>query len=302
MTFSCIVCGRREGLPWRRECPDYFLRRGAPVDYYRCGACGLVQQHPLPQGIATFYEAYPVHARKSRVYEAVRRRLLAPVYFDAAALPAGANLLDYGCGDGGYLQSLRGRGLHLLGYEPGADHAAHLARELSIPVYSDEEQLLAEQQGRLQAVTMHYVLEHLAEPHRCFERVRQLLVPGGLFYVVVPNIHSWESRVFGALWHGLDAPRHIWFPDAAVLRRLADEHGFEVMSQCAVPFPNTSAASLVVWLAGRYRPALFLALLPVGLLASRVRPSGTQAYLLKKSDETFSAVKSPRGRKDEDSA
>lgn len=282
MDFSCILCSGKKASPWRLKCPDYFLGLGKPVDYYGCDACGLVQQYPLPQQAEALYEDYPVHARKSGLYEAARRLLLKPVYFDASRLAKGVCLLDYGCGDGWYLDSLRGYGFDLLGYEPNRAHAAELTRGLQIHVYSDLTQLQANLHRRVNVITMHYVLEHIADIHPCFERLHRLLVPGGLLYIVVPNIHSWESRLFGKLWHGLDAPRHICFPDEPAMRQLARQHAWELIATKNVPFPNTSAASMAVSLAGRYRPALFLALLPVGLLASRVRPSGTQAYWLKK--------------------
>lgn len=284
MEFSCILCSATKAAPWLMSCSDYFLSLGQPVDYFRCNACGLIQQYPLPRQVATLYADYPVHARKSRLHEVVRRIILKPVYFDSAQLAKGTCLLDYGCGDGWYLDSLRGCGLNLLGYEPDASHAAALEQGLNIPVYRDLAKLQAEQQGRIGIITMHYVLEHLTDIHGCFALLNRLLVPGGLLYCVVPNIHSWEARLFGALWHGLDAPRHISFPDEPAICRLAEKHAFELITTKTVPFPNTSAASLAVWLAGRYRPTLFLALLPLGLLASRVRPTGTLAFLLKRTD------------------
>jgi hypothetical protein len=53
-----------------------------------------------------------------------------------------------------------------------------------------------------------------------------------------------------------------------------------------VAFPNTSAASLVSALAGRYRHALFLLALPAGLVLSRLAPSGSLSYVLRKPDST----------------
>jgi len=53
-------------------------------------------------------------------------------YTDAAPFPGGAVVLDYGCGDGWYLESLKGRGLDLVGLEPDPAHAAALSARLDL--------------------------------------------------------------------------------------------------------------------------------------------------------------------------
>jgi len=54
------------------------------------------------------------------------------------------------------------------------------------------------------------VLEHLYEPQRIMAKVGEWLKPGGIFYVLVPNVDSAEGRVFGSYWHGLELPRHLF--------------------------------------------------------------------------------------------
>ena len=56
-------------------------------------------------------------------------------------------------------------------------------------------------------ITCFDVLEHLYEPRRVMARVSEWLKPGGMFYVLVPNVDSAEARVFGSYWHGLELPQ-----------------------------------------------------------------------------------------------
>jgi SAM-dependent methyltransferase len=263
-------------------CPDYYLGHPGRVDYVTCLDCGLVQQDTLPQDVRQYYEAYPVHEVRSRPYAAVARLLTRDVYLDPDC-PAGSVILDYGCGSGAYLESLQGRGFELAGLEPDAAHAARVSERLGIPVYSEPDKLDADLSGRVDLLTMHFVLEHVTDLHGTFASVGSLLRPGGVCVMVVPNIASWESRLFGRKWHGLDPPRHISFPGAAVIAALARRHGMRLTHTRSVAFPNGVAGSLPVCLLGRFSYGLFLASVPVGYAVSRLAPTGCAGFRLVRS-------------------
>lgn len=278
--FRCLVCHGGEGTAVHLGCRDYYLGTPGQVDYHRCRACGLLQQFPVPADVSPYYERYPVHAPKSALYAALRRIVMSSVYYDLARHPRGAVLLDYGCGDGGYLERHRGRGFSLLGYEKGPAQASRIAGRLGLPVYADREALVREHGGAVDVLTMHFTLEHLTDLDAAFREVHALLRPGGLFYYVVPDASSFEARLFAKKWHGLDPPRHISFPDSGAARRLADRHGFTVSAERPVAFPNGFAASLPVVLTGRFRLPLFAFFLPLGIAFSRLVPTGSRAYHL----------------------
>lgn len=71
------------------------------------------------------------------------------------------------------------------------------------------------------------MLEHVAEPHAEIARVAELLKPGGVLLVSVPNTSSVNARLFGGRWHHLDAPRHLTLWTPTTLDRLLAEHGFK---------------------------------------------------------------------------
>jgi SAM-dependent methyltransferase len=278
--FRCLVCHEGDGAVAFLGCRDYYLGTPFQVDYYRCRACGLLQQFPVPVDVSAFYERYPIHARKSPLYATLRRLVMSHVYYDLARHPRGSVLLDYGCGDGGYLERYQGKGFTLLGYEGSPAQAARLDGHLGVRVYADMETLLREHEGGVDVLTMHFVLEHLTDPDTAFREVRALLKPGGVFYYVVPHASSFEARLFGKKWHNLDPPRHISFPDSGAARRLADRHGFTVSAERPVAFPNGFAATLPVLLAGRFRLPLFALFLPLGIAFSRLVPTGCRAFHL----------------------
>ena len=274
-TFSCMVCGSSRARPWLTACPDHYLGHKGSVDYMECLDCSLVQQSPIPSDVEALYIDYPIHMRRGVVQQWARRIFQRQVYLPIPRNSAQQTLLDYGCGDGTYLREARSHFRSVLGYEPNEAHAAALSRDLGTPVYGDKNELLRHQAGRVDVITAHYVLEHVCDLKEVFRLFQSLLTPGGLLHMAVPNIRSWEARLFGKDWHGLDAPRHVSFPDAIVLRSLADAYGLKVLRVAPAVFPNTLAASLTTVLTGHYRPIPFMLWVPFSWCVAMIAPSGT---------------------------
>src|SRR4029450_13703475 len=114
--FCCIVCGGSRSTAVVEGCRDLYLGKPFIVDYHRCTGCGLVQQPPIPVDIEPFYDAYPVHQRKLRLYSRLRRALLG-AYLAPEKFPRNSMLLDFGCGDGWYLEWCRESGITSVGFE-----------------------------------------------------------------------------------------------------------------------------------------------------------------------------------------
>jgi SAM-dependent methyltransferase len=79
-------------------------------------------------------------------------------------------------------------------------------------------------------ITCFDVLEHVYEPRKVMEKVRQWLKPGGIFYTLVPNIECGEARIFKSYWYGLELPRHLSHFSPRSLRYLAESVGLTVAS------------------------------------------------------------------------
>ncbi len=75
------------------------------------------------------------------------------------------------------------------------------------------------------AVTFWAVLEHLAEPRQFLEKARSILRPGGLCFVLVPNLRSLAVRLLGAKYRYV-YPQHLNYFTKLTLTRLAMESGF----------------------------------------------------------------------------
>jgi len=131
MGFSCVMCGNGAGMPVYMNCKDYYLNKPFIVDYWKCDSCGLTQQHPMPTDTSAFYDNYPIHEKKSWLFRKMRSIVMKPVYFPVNTLSPESRLLDYGCGDGGFLDASLEAPLELLGFEPNQPHSKRLSQQLS---------------------------------------------------------------------------------------------------------------------------------------------------------------------------
>lgn len=152
------------------------------------------------------------------------------ISFLCRGLPAGARVLDVGCGRGVLLAALADRGLEVHGVEQSAEAArgADLRAEIRIATHLDEAGYAPRY---FDEIIIWHVLEHLDDPRRFFREAQRLLVPGGRLIVAVPNLSSAQARWSGAAWFHLDLPRHLYhFPRAALCTLLRDQ-GFAVEGQ-----------------------------------------------------------------------
>ena len=82
--------------------------------------------------------------------------------------------------------------------------------------------------GRFDAVTCWHVMEHVDDPAALARWVATQLRPGGAFQATVPNVASWQAKLFGRRWMHLDVPRHRHHFTPATFAALLAGAGFTV--------------------------------------------------------------------------
>ena len=143
------------------------------------------------------------------------------------------SLLDVGCGWGQALLFFREQGLRCSGFDPVPEAVAYAVKR-GLDVRNAGFQTLDVFGRSFDAITLFNVLEHLASPDEVLARLRELLVPGGLLFVDVPNEYN-AFQTAGRELHGLPEwwvcpPGHLNYFSSESLARLLAGVGFEVVA------------------------------------------------------------------------
>jgi SAM-dependent methyltransferase len=241
----CPVCFQSGARKWLRA-PDRLHGRQEQYDLMRCEACSLVWlcRPPKPSDMHLHYtDAY------DRLISAAGDdpgrwgfRLDAIARFKKSGA-----LLDLGCSSGSFLESMRGEAWQLFGIEMSARAARTAEARSGAQVFIGEILDVQFPSESFDVVTCFDVLEHVYEPRRVMQRIAEWLKPGGIFYVLVPNVDSAEGRVFRGYWHGLELPRHLFHFSPRSLRFLAETAGLHEVSLETRRNPAVGTSLRYVW-------------------------------------------------------
>lgn len=234
-TTVCDLCGSPQCEEYAQPA-DYLLGRlEVRARLVRCRQCGLVYQSPRPT-LDEIGEHYPASYVSYGDYRATTPSGLLRMAYDygmrkrtryVTRRVAGGRLLDVGCAAGLFLVAMRELGgWQVEGVELDAATAAYARESYALPIHTGTLEQAALPAACFDVVTLWDVLEHLHQPTQSLLEVRRILRPGGWLVLRVPNLASWDARLFGESWSGLDAPRHLSVYSPATLRATLEKAGF----------------------------------------------------------------------------
>ncbi len=196
-----------------------------PLEYwqiYCCRVCGFGWTSPQPSAddLPKYYPTtYHGDTRKtldeylsgsltrSRSWRGEREKVeLVEQYVD------GGKILDVGCGEGRFLWAMDPERWT----RTGVDFAAATIREIRARIPSlrmivgdlASESLAGE---LFDVITFWHALEHMPDTAGCLNRARELLRPGGLVFISLPNLDSLQAGLFKEHWYCFDdVPRHLY--------------------------------------------------------------------------------------------
>ncbi len=220
--MQCYLCGKQQFTkrPGR-------VRDRADLDVLECQACGLVCLSSATHITEGFYEGSGMHAEPLAITDWVRetaaddrRRLetLRPMLVNKS-------LLDFGCGNGGFLESARQVAQTAVGVEPEARLQPYF-QSRQLKVYAS----LAEVDQTFEVITLFHVLEHLADPSAILRQLTQKLTAQGRLIIEVPNADDalltlYQSAAFADFTYW---SCHLFLYNAATLTALAKKAGLKV--------------------------------------------------------------------------
>jgi 2-polyprenyl-3-methyl-5-hydroxy-6-metoxy-1,4-benzoquinol methylase len=178
---KCYLCGSTE----HRLRPGK-VRDNENLKIYECSNCGLVflSRSALPEG---FYEQSGMHSgdpqpidkwlRDTDRDDARRFRYLSEAMINR-------DVLDFGCGAGGFLLKARTRARHVAGIELEARLQPHF-QAAGVEVFRDIDELPSDQYFDL--ITAFHVVEHLEDPAGMLRQLASRLREGGKIIIELPS-------------------------------------------------------------------------------------------------------------------
>lgn len=172
---------------------------------------GILQTQNIPNDISKYYESdeYLSHTntRKSvmgKLYSIVQKMNLNYKYKMISSYSRNGKLLDYGCGNGIFLQFMKEKGFDVKGFEPN-EIARNQAKEFGITLIDS-----LETDERFDVITLFHVLEHISNPEEILQKIKSLLNENGKLIIAIPNYKSFDAKYYKEFWAAYDVPRHIF--------------------------------------------------------------------------------------------
>ena len=242
---ACKLCGCQDAVLYHEQGYRRLLS---------CRGCGLLFAHPLPDEsekeeterqayvgevlpeAAEFFESCNADFVEDEIVRGFRRVL--------RLLEQGrgqGRLLDVGAGTGLFMHLARQQGWQIKGLDLCELSREKALAEFGVEVDVGDFRSAPYQPGSFDCMTMLDVLEHSLDPGAFLARALELLKPGGLLYVAVPNQRSLLATLVDRwIWLGLPARRwflerlyvspHIFYFHPRLLKRALEDAGFEVVS------------------------------------------------------------------------
>jgi len=234
-TLRCPLCGDGQVVHFI-SAPDRFHWRRDEYSLLRCSTCSCVwlTSPPKPEEMWLHYDedyhrAIMAAGEKSAPSRWQRQRELISRHKKCGAI------LDIGCSSGGFLGTMKGESWKLCGIEMEATTAAKAKAATGAEVFVGDAVDAPISAESFDVITCFDVLEHIYQPRQFLTKVLEWLRPGGIFYAGLPNIDSWEARMLGTYWYGLELPRHLFHFSPRSLRYVMTSLGFQEISVTTPP-------------------------------------------------------------------
>lgn len=263
---ACLYCGSLELTPAIAHVQDWFFGAvPGEFSFSRCDQCRslVLDRRPRAEQVWRAYDSYYTHERAAGVSAGTSMakkvwRNLRQSYVDAVIAQHGsavdhlksaiirafpsrqreidvsyrfipspkARVLDYGCGNGDFLQRAHDIGCETVGVEADPD-ATKIAEARGLMVLAPDDVAAMGWRQRFDLITLNHVIEHLAQPVGLLRKCREWLAPGGSIFLEAPNAEARGLTTFGRFWRGLEAPRHFGIPSEKGLRLALEQAGFK---------------------------------------------------------------------------
>lgn len=237
-TKNCPLCSS-SNIHSVRIVKDYAVS-GEEFTLYSCKECQFVFTYDIPslEFMGKYYRSddYVSHTETkngliNKLYHQVRKLTLrnkAALVRKYTGKMVGHHL-DIGAGTGSFVHAMEKSGWNSIGVEPDP-MARKKANELYLASIYPMEELENFSEASYTAITLWHVLEHVHDLHKMLSKIHQMQDEDARLFIAVPNHASFDARYYGNLWAAYDVPRHLYHFTPATMKKLLDQHGFDIIA------------------------------------------------------------------------
>jgi SAM-dependent methyltransferase len=267
MAIACPSCGAPETRRLGAINPAFVFAGHRLSDrleggsLYRCSACALAFRHPMPtsERIASLYRTSDLAHWQ---YKPDRRKDWATtrVWLDKQS---GRTVLDIGCFDGAFLQSLD-ESWTCAGIEIN-EKACERARSRGIEIIGQDLHELERIDRSFDAVVAFDVIEHVPDPAGLLESMSAVTRSGGSVILASGNFEAASWKMMGSSYWYCAIPEHLAFISKSWCERIGPTLGLELMQMATYSHeqnrtPKLALHELAANTLYRFFPVVFAAL------------------------------------------
>jgi 2-polyprenyl-3-methyl-5-hydroxy-6-metoxy-1,4-benzoquinol methylase len=231
---ECPVCSA-SNLKNHKVVKDYSVSQES-FNIMVCDNCNFKFTNPRPneEEIGKYYQSedYISHSDKANspinfVYKVARKFSLSykKNLINSIAKDKKGKILDYGCGTGYFLETMKDDGWKTYGIEPNED-----ARNIASTKSEVQENIeaLKLKNKKFDIITLWHVLEHIHNINDTIKILKTILKEKGKIIIAVPNIDSYDQDIFQEEWAAYDVPRHLYHFNQETMNTLMLKHGLKI--------------------------------------------------------------------------
>jgi 2-polyprenyl-3-methyl-5-hydroxy-6-metoxy-1,4-benzoquinol methylase len=233
---DCPICGSSD-IKNHIVCKDH-LKSNESFALVKCVKCSFVFTNPRPtkETIGFYYDSDKYYSHHNSfsiigmVYSFIKKINLSNKVklINKIADNKKGKLLDYGCGQGDFLNSVKENGWNITGVEIDNDARKNSIEKVGDVIKANIDYIKNE---TFQVITLWHVLEHIHDLDFTFKKIKSLLDKEGKLIIAVPNYMSYDGEFFKEEWAAYDVPRHLYHFDRDTLKLFAAKHKMKVKEE-----------------------------------------------------------------------
>lgn len=226
---TCYLCKSKE------------MKLIVPLDWpiKKCLNCNLIQVSPLPSLSAVnqlyqgdYWKNFSFYSSQLPAHEKYFRKKV----IDIKKIRKIGRLLDVGCAYGTLIKEANDQGFMAEGIDISG-FAVKQCRKKNLKAFAG---VITDvkKNNYFDIVTAFEVVEHERDPLLTVKTAKQLLKPGGLLVVSVPDSSSWSAKIMGKYWFGYRHKEHLFHFTKNSLYALLKKVGFsDIVINNDIPRP-----------------------------------------------------------------